>query len=115
MDKIFNQKNLRYFFWTPLGSRVSTYIDNFFFFKFILSCRQSDNCYHCLPPVSSTPVENLPLVSTRLAKPVAKFAACVVDTSGKFATGVVDTGGNFATPVLNLPPVSLIRVPGGAL
>ncbi len=44
----------------------------------------------------------MPLVSTTLAKPVAKFAACFVDTGGKFATGVVDTGGNFATPVANL-------------
>ncbi len=41
---------------------------------------------------------NLPPVSTAQEELVAKFAACVVDTSGKFATGVVDTGGN-------LPPV----------
>ena len=41
----------------------------------------------------------MPLVSTTLAKLVAKFAAGVVDTGGKFAAGVVDTGGN-------LPPVS---------
>ncbi len=39
------------------------------------------------------PVENLPPVSTTLAKLVAKFAASVADTGGKFATGVVDTGG----------------------
>jgi hypothetical protein len=38
----------------------------------------------------------LPLVSTTLASPVAKFAAGVVDTGGKFATGVVDTSGKFA-------------------
>jgi hypothetical protein len=44
-----------------------------------------------LPPL--TPVANLPLVSTTLAKLVAKFAAGVVDTGGKFAAGVVDTGG----------------------
>jgi hypothetical protein len=43
-----------------------------------------------LLPVSLTPVANFPLVSTTLAKLVAKFAAGVVDTSGK------------------LPPVSLI-------
>jgi hypothetical protein len=48
-----------------------------------------------------TPVENLPLVSTTLAKLVAKFAAGVVDNSGKFAASVVDTGGNFATCVIN--------------
>jgi hypothetical protein len=45
----------------------------------------------------------LPLVSTALAKLVAKFAAGVVDTGGKFAAGVVNTGDN-------LPPVSLIPV-----
>jgi hypothetical protein len=38
----------------------------------------------------------LPLVSTTLAKLVAKFAAGVVDTGGKFAAGVVDTGCNFS-------------------
>jgi hypothetical protein len=27
-----------------------------FFFKFILSCQQFDSCYHCLPPMSFTPV-----------------------------------------------------------
>ncbi len=44
---------------------------------------------------------HLPLVSTTLAKLVAKFAAGVVDTGGKFAAGVVDTGGNFATGVID--------------
>jgi hypothetical protein len=33
-----------------------------FFFKFILSCQQFDNCSHCLPPVSFTMVANLPTV-----------------------------------------------------
>jgi hypothetical protein len=51
-----------------------------FFFNFIISCQQFDNCSHCLPPVSTTPVANLPQVSTTLAKMVEKFAACVVDT-----------------------------------
>jgi hypothetical protein len=46
-----------------------------------------------LPLVSLTPAENLPPVSTTLAKLVAKFAAGVIDTGGKFAAGVVDTGG----------------------
>jgi hypothetical protein len=46
-----------------------------------------------LPPVSLTPVANLPQLSTTLGKLVAKFAAGVVYTGGKFATGVVDTGG----------------------
>ncbi len=92
--KIFNQKNLHYFFWTPLGGEVIIWKK--IFFKFILSCQQADNWSHCLPPVSFTlvanlspapltPVANLPLVSlppvsTTLAKLVAKFA--VVDTGG---------------------------------
>jgi hypothetical protein len=46
-------------------------------------------------------VANLPLVSTTLAKLVAKFAAGVVDTGGKFAACVVDTGGNFAAGVVD--------------
>jgi hypothetical protein len=43
----------------------------------------------------------LPLVSTTLAKLVAKFAAGVVDNSGKFAASVIDTGGHFATGVID--------------
>ncbi len=43
--------------------------------------------------MSTTPVANLPPVSTTLAKIVEKFAIGVADTGGKFATGVVDTGG----------------------
>jgi hypothetical protein len=39
-----------------------------FFFKFILSCQQFDNCSHCLPPVSFTLVANFQPVSL---KPVA--------------------------------------------
>jgi hypothetical protein len=70
-----------------------------FFFKFMLSCQQFDNCSHCLPPASLTPVANLPPVSltnlppvsTMLAKLVEKFAASVVDTGGKFVAS--DTGG----------------------
>jgi hypothetical protein len=34
------------------------------------------------PPVSTTPVANLPPVSTTVAKLVAKYATGVVDTSG---------------------------------
>jgi hypothetical protein len=44
-------------------------------------------------PAFLTPVANLPPVSTKLAKLVAKFAAGVVDTGCKFATGVIDTSG----------------------
>ncbi len=38
-------------------------------------------------PVSTTPVENLPLVSTTRAANFATGTAGVVDTGGKFATG----------------------------
>jgi hypothetical protein len=58
--------------------------------------------------VSTTPVANLPPVSTKLAELVEKFAAIVVDTSDKFAAGVVDTGGNFSAGV----PASLIPLWG---
>jgi hypothetical protein len=58
-------------------------------------------CTHYLPPLSLTPVANLPPVSTSLAKLVEKFAAGVTDTGGKVATGVVDTGSNFATGVVD--------------
>ncbi len=44
-----------------------------------------------MPPLSLTPVANLPPVSITLAKLVEKFAASVVDTGGKFAG--VDTSG----------------------
>jgi hypothetical protein len=36
-----------------------------------------------LPPVSLTPVANLPPVSTTLAKLVEKFSTDVIDTDGK--------------------------------
>ncbi len=51
--------------------------------------------------LSLTPAANLPPVSTKLAKLVAKFAADVVDTGGKFASCVVDTGGKFVTNVVD--------------
>ncbi len=50
---------------------------------------------------SLTPVANLPLVSTTLAKMVAKFAFGVVDAGGKFSASVVDNGGKFATGVVD--------------
>ncbi len=74
------------------------------------------------PPVSTTPVANLPLVSATPAANFYTIFASVVDTGGKFATGVNDTGGKFAagvndaggklprvstTPAANFPPVSL--------
>jgi hypothetical protein len=85
MKKIFHQKNFNNFVGTPLGSRVNTYIQYIFAFKFTLRYLQPDInpivCHRCrwyrLPPVSTT-----------LVKLVAKFSA-----GGKFATDVVDTGG----------------------
>jgi hypothetical protein len=93
MEKIFNQKNFNYFVWTALGCRVNISIS--FFFKFILSCQQFDNCVYCLPPASLTPV------STSQGKMVEDFAASVVDTCNNFAAGVVDTGGKFAAGVVD--------------
>ncbi len=51
--------------------------------------------------VSLTLVANLPLVSTKPAEPVAKFAAGGVDTGGEFAASVADIGGKFATGVVD--------------
>jgi hypothetical protein len=71
-EKIFNQKRFHYFFWTPLGSRVSIMI-NFFLqvhFKLPAALKLVEN----LPPISLTTVANLPPVSTIPAELVAKFA-----------------------------------------
>jgi hypothetical protein len=46
-----------------------------------------------LPPVSTTPAANLPLVSMTPVEHFATIFPCVVDTGGKFATGVNNTGG----------------------
>ncbi len=54
-----------------------------------------------MPPVSLTPVANLPPAVKSHAELVAKFAAGEVDNGGKFAAGVVDNGGNFATGVID--------------
>jgi hypothetical protein len=43
------------------------------------------------PPVSTTPVANLPLVYNT----DGKIAAGINDTGGKFATCINDTGGKF--------------------
>ncbi len=126
MKKKFNQKNFHYFFWTPLGSRVSIKIN--FFFKFIFKCQQFDHYSHCLPAVLFTPVANLPPMSLI---PVAIFHWCqqywrqichrcqfatsidnTSETGGKICRrcrwyqwqiwdGVVDTCGNFAGGVVD--------------
>jgi hypothetical protein len=87
-EKIFNQKKFRNFLFFVHLCVVELAYRQIFFFRFILSCQQFDNCSHCLPPVScgkfATGVDdtfgNLPPVSTTLAKLVENFAAGVVDT-----------------------------------
>ncbi len=91
MEKTFKQKNFNNFVWTPLGSRVNIYIH--FCLQVHFKVTSAWHCCQYLPPVSLTPVANLPLISTTLAKMVEKFSTGVADTGGKFATGVVDTGG----------------------
>jgi hypothetical protein len=90
MEKILNQKNLQYFFWTPLGSRVCIKIN--FILKLILSSQQSDNCSHCLPPALLTLVAIATGINNT-SETSGKICHGVVDTSGKFATLVVDAGG----------------------
>ncbi len=82
MEKIFNQK-VKYFVWTPLGSRDNIWIN--FFPQFNFKVYAVWYCYHYFPLVLTTPA----------------VPACVVDTAGKFATGVVDTGGKFAAGVIH--------------
>jgi hypothetical protein len=61
---------------------VDTTYKYIFAFKLTLEVSAAWYCSYYLQPLSTT-----------LAKPVAKFAAGVVDTDGKFATGVVYTSG----------------------
>jgi hypothetical protein len=77
MAKIFRQKNFNYFVWTPLGSRVNMYINFCLQAQFKMSATRFCSLY--LPLVSLTPVANLPMVSTTIAKLVQKFVAGVVD------------------------------------
>jgi hypothetical protein len=72
------------------------YMDNFAFFRKSAEIFANQGA----PPVSTTPVVNLPPVSTTLAANFATSTAGVVDTGGKFAcwkifsfgTSVSDTG-----------------------
>jgi hypothetical protein len=66
----------------PPSPRVS-HLDRFEFFRKFAEIFASKSA----PPVSTTPVANLP--------PVGKIAAGISDTGGKFATGVSDNGGKF--------------------
>ncbi len=48
-----------------------------FFFKFILSCQQFDNCSHCLTPVSFTLAANLlPVSLTLVATSINNTSKC---------------------------------------
>ncbi len=98
MEKIFKQKNCNNFVWAPLGSRVSIY--KHFCLQDHFKVSAAWYCSHSLPPVSTTPVANLPPVSLipgaichRRRWHRGKFAAGIVDTGGKFAAGVNNTRG----------------------
>ncbi len=61
MEKIFKQKNFNNFVWAPLGSRVSIY--KHFWLQDHFKVSTAWYCFHYLPPVSTTPVANLPPMS----------------------------------------------------
>ncbi len=61
MEKIFDQKNLNNFIWSPLGSRGNIYIN--FCLQVHFQFSAAWYCSYYLPPVSMTPVANLPPVS----------------------------------------------------
>ncbi len=113
MEKTFKQKNFNNFVWPPLGSRVNIHINFCLLIHFMVSAAWY--CCHYFPPVSTTPVANLPPVSliplaichrrrwhqwqnlppvslTPVANlpPASTTLAKMVE---KFATGVADTGG----------------------
>jgi hypothetical protein len=56
------------------------------------------------PPVSTTPVANLPPVSTGFNDTGGKFATGVNDTGGKFDTGVNVAGGKL--PLVSRTPAA---------
>ncbi len=97
MEKTFKQKNFKNLVWTPLGSRVNKCIH--FCLQVHFKVTAAWYCCQYLPPVSTTPVANLPpvlLIATGVVDTVGKFAAGINNASengGKFATGVIDTGG----------------------
>ncbi len=70
MEKISNQKNFNNFVWSPLGSRGNIYIN--FCLQAHLQVSAARYCSHYLPPVSMTPVANLPPVPVSLI-PVANL------------------------------------------
>ncbi len=105
MEKTFKRKNFNNFVWTTLGSRVNIYIN--FCLQVHFKVSAAWYCCHYLPPVSLTPVANLPPVSTMLAKMVEKFAADTGPVSLIPAAILLPVS---LTQVANLPPVSLIPV-----
>ena len=61
MEKIFKQKNFKNLVWAPLGSRVNICIH--FCLQVHFKVSAAWYCSHYLPPVSMTPVADLPPVS----------------------------------------------------
>ncbi len=61
MEKIFNQKNVNNFIWSPVGSRGNIYMN--FCLQVHFQVSAAWYCSNYLPPVSMTPVANLPPVS----------------------------------------------------
>ncbi len=123
MEKIFNQKNFHNFVWSPLGSRGNIYLN--FCLQVHFQVSAAWYCSHYLPPVSTTPLANLP--------PVPLIRRCQL-RRWQIATGFNNTRGTggkicsrcrwhrwqicrrccwyrrqFATGV-NLPPVLLTTV-----
>ncbi len=74
MEKIFNHKSFYYVIWTTLGSRANLSIN--FCLQVHFKVSAALYCSHYLPLVSLTPVENLPPVSTTLAKLGANCHRC---------------------------------------
>ncbi len=88
MEKIFNLKNFNNFVWSPLGSRGNIYIN--FSLQVHFQVSAAWYCFHYLPLVSLTPVENF----RRCRWYRWQFSTGVVDTGAKFAAGIVATGVN---------------------
>ncbi len=71
MQNIFDHKSFNYLLWTPLGSIVN--LQKHFCLQVHFKVSAAWYCFHCLPPVSLTPVANLPPVSLI---PVANCHRC---------------------------------------
>ncbi len=104
MEKLFNQKNCHYFFWTHLGSRFSIQIH--FSFKLILSFQQSDTvpivCHRCRLHWWQ--------IWCRCCWYWWKVATGHHCHWWQISAGIIDTGGKLPpvslTPVATLPPIS---------